>query len=235
MELKMNKKVALITGTRKGIGRFLAERYSATGYEVVGCSRKESEPLENYTHFCVDVADEKSVISMFHEIKKNYGRLDILINNAGIASMNHSLLMPYDAATRIINVNFGGTFLCCREAARLMLPQKKGRIVNFSTVAVPLKLAGEAVYAASKAAVTTLTQILAHEYGSQGITVNAVAPTPIDTDLIRTIPKNKLEELTNRMAIKRFGTFQDIGNVIDFFLKDESNFITGQVIYLGGV
>jgi 3-oxoacyl-[acyl-carrier protein] reductase len=231
----MNKKVVLITGTRKGIGRFLVERYLAMGYEVIGCSRKEAEPLDNYTHFCVDVADEKSVIDMFYDIKKKYNRLDILINNAGIASMNHSLLTPFDTASRIINVNFGGTFICCREAARLMLTQKNGRIVNFSTVAVPLKLAGEAVYAASKAAVTTLTQILAYEYGSHGITVNAVAPTPIDTDLIRAVPKNKLEELTNRLAIKRLGTFQDVGNVIDFFLKEESNFITGQVIYLGGI
>ncbi|MDR1923289.1 MAG: SDR family oxidoreductase [Planctomycetaceae bacterium] len=231
----MSKKIVLITGSRKGIGRFLAERYSSAGYDVVGCSRKEAAPLENYTHFCVDVSDEASVVNMFHEIKKKYGRLDVLINNAGIASMNHSLLTPLETASRIINVNFCGTFLCCREAARLMLPQKKGRIVNFSTVAVPLKLAGEAVYAASKAAVATLTQILSYEYGSQGITVNAIGPTPIDTDLIRAVPKNKLDELTNRMAIKRFGTFQDVGNVIDFFLKDESDFVTGQIIYLGGV
>lgn len=110
-----------------------------------------------------------------------------------------------------------------------------GRIVNFTTVASPLHLEGEAVYAASKSAVETLTKILAKELAPWKITVNAVGPTPIETDLIRSVPKEKIESLIKQQAIKRMGHFADVQNVIDFFLKSESNFITGQIVYLGGI
>ena len=136
---------------------------------------------------------------------------------------------------QILNTNFVGTFLFSREAARLMQKRKKGRIINFSTVATPLKLEGEAIYAASKAAVVSLTQILAKELSAFGITVNGLGPAPIETDLIRNVPKQKLQDLVNQQAIKRFGTFEDITNVTDFFLREQSSFVTGQVLYLGGV
>jgi 3-oxoacyl-[acyl-carrier protein] reductase len=121
---------------------------------------------------------------MFSEIRSKEGRLDVLINNAGIASMNHSLLMPIETANKIMQTNFTGTFLFCREAPRLMQLHRYGRIVNFTSVAVPLQFEGEAVYAAPKAAVITLTQILAREFASLGITVNAIGPAPVQTDLI---------------------------------------------------
>ena len=116
-----------------------------------------------------------------------------------------------------------------------MMRQKYGRIVNYSTVAVAFNLEGEAIYAASKAAVETLTKTVSNELASLGITVNAVAPTPVETDLIKAVPKDKIQDLLNRQAIQRFGKFEDVKNVIDFFIDDKSDFITGQVIYLGGV
>jgi len=228
--------VVLITGSRKGIGEYLVKHYLAQGHQVVGCSRKQTTfEAERYNHFCVDVTNESQVQQLLAEISDRYGRLDVLVNNAGISSMNHALLMPTKTAQQIIETNFLGTFLMCREAARVMRKNSFGRIINFATVATPLKVEGEAVYAASKAAVISFTQIIAREFAEFGITANVVAPTPIETDLIKSVPQDKLNELVNRQAIKRLGEFKDVANVIDFFVRPESDFITGQVLYLGGV
>ena len=149
--------------------------------------------------------------------------------------MNHVLLTPLETAQKILNTNIAGTFLFCREAAKLMKKNKLGRIINFATVASPLRLQGEAVYASSKAAVISFSQILAKELGSYGVTVNVLAPTPIKTDLIRGVSEEKLNDVINNQAVKRYGEFRDISNVLDFFIQEESDFITGQVIYLGGI
>jgi 3-oxoacyl-[acyl-carrier protein] reductase len=231
-----NKRVLFVSGSSKGIGKYLVEYYLAKGYLVTGCSRGNSSfQHENYRHFSVDVSDEINVKEMFAKIHHYYGGLDVLVNNAGIASMNHLLLTPVETARRILETNFIGTFLLCREAAKLMRKRKFGRIVNLVSVAVPLKLEGEAVYAASKAAIISLTQIAAKELASFDITVNAVGPTPIPTDLIKAVPEKKIEKLISLQAIPRPGKPEDVSNVIDFFIQPESQFITGQVIFLGGV
>jgi 3-oxoacyl-[acyl-carrier protein] reductase len=233
---KVEPPLTLITGTSKGIGKSLAEHYVQQGHRVIGCSRGGVHwTLEGYLHQCLDVADEQAVKRLFSDIRKTFGRLDHLINNAGIASMNHALLTPLSTVQHVLNTNVAGTFLFCREAAKLMQNHRYGRIVNVTTVAVPLKVAGEAIYVASKAAVLSLTEVLAKEFAPLGITVNAVGPVPIETDLIRSVPKEKIDLLLSRQAIPRFGMFEDVANVIDFYLKKESGFITGQNLFLGGV
>ncbi len=232
----MNKKIILITGTSRGIGRALVDYYITLGHQVIGCSRNEIDfSYKNYKHFTLDISDEKPVRKLFVKIRKDYKKIDILINNAGIASMNHSLLTTIDTVKKIMNTNILGTFLFCREAAKLMQKNQYSRIINFTTVAVPLKLDGEAIYASSKAAVVTLTQILSKELAYAGITVNAIGPTPVKTDLIKSVPKDKIQKLIESQSIHRFGNYKDIINVIDFFIKKESDFVTGQVLYLGGL
>jgi len=231
-----DKPVMIITGTRKGIGKYLAEYYANKEFQVIGCSRGDVDfELDNYQHFCLDVSDELLVKNMFVDVRREYGRLDILINNAGIASMNHSLLTPVDTARKILDTNVIGTFIFSRESSKLMKKNQFGRIINFSTFAVPFKLEGEAIYAASKAAIITLTEILAREYADFGITVNAVAPPAIQTDLIRGVPKEKMQDLLQRQAIHRYGNPQEVCNVIDFFVNPKSKMVTGQIVYLGGV
>jgi len=232
----MSAPVTLITGASRGIGRSLAEHYLAQGHLVVGCSRSESDlDHESYVHRCVDVRDEEEVQALFAVVRKELGRLDHLVNNAGIASMNHSLLTPVATLERILATNTTASFLFSREAAKIMKRGRFGRIVNFTTVAVRLKLEGEAAYVASKAAVEAMTQVMARELADLGITVNALGPTPIETDLIKNVPRKKIDALLQRQAIPRFGTFEDVANVVDFFLDRRSDFVTGQVLFLGGV
>lgn len=234
--MSSDKPVMLITGSRKGIGRHLAETYARRGYLVEGCSRGEAGwEAENYTHHQVDVADERQVKAMISSVARRHGRIDVVLNNAAIATMNHVLLTPAATANRMLEVNVTGTMLVCRDAAKVMMRRRYGRIVNFTTIVAPIALAGEAIYAASKSAVVTFTRILAFELGQWGITCNSFGATPIMTDMIRGVPQDKIDAVVNGLAIKRLGTPEDCVNVCDFFISPTSDNITGQVIYLGGV
>ena len=168
-------------------------------------------------------------------IRREQGRLDNLLNNAGIASMNHSLLTPISTLRKILDTNVIGCFLFCREAAKIMKKNRFGRIVNFSTVAVPLRLEGEAAYVASKAAVEGLTNVLSREFAIFGVTVNTIGPVPI---------RNRPDPCGSRGQDSAYcgqadhpppGRFEDVANVTDFFLQPGSDFVTGQHIYLGGL
>ncbi|MCS6968239.1 MAG: SDR family oxidoreductase [Cytophagales bacterium] len=231
-----NNQVLLITGTSRGIGKFLAEKYCEKGINVVGFSRSNATiNSDYYTHVVGDILDEGSIKNCFGLIKQKFGQLDVLINNAGVASMNHTLLTPYKTLENIFKTNFYGSFIFSREAAKLMRKKNFGRIINFSTVAVPLNLEGEAVYASSKSAIETLTKIMAKELAPFGITVNCIGPSPIMTDLIKVVPKDKIDELINKQAVKRFAQPDDVYHVINFFIDEKSSLITGQTIYLAGI
>ena len=230
-----NGTVMLISGTSRGVGYHLAKYYASQGWIVAGCSRGKCD-LEhpNYHHSTVDITDEAETVTWVRGASKEFGHIDAVLNNAGLASMNHALLTPVETVESLFDTNFRGTFVICREAAKVMQRRKFGRIVNFGSIAVSMVLEGESIYAATKAAVTTYSRILAHELAPWNITVNVVAPSPIKTDLIKGVPEGTMQKLLGRMAINRYGTFEDTSNVIDFFLSPNSSMITAQVITLGG-
>jgi 3-oxoacyl-[acyl-carrier protein] reductase len=225
----------LVTGATRGIGRSLAEHYLSRGATVIGCGRGgASLEHERYLHYSLDVSDEDAVNDLFSGLRDRFGSVDAIINNAGVASMNLVALTPARVARRIMETNFLGTFLFTHNGIRLLRRSPAPRIVNVTTVAVPLGLEGEAVYAASKSAVETFTRITAREVGAYGITCNAIGPSPIQTALTRNVPPEKLERLVQRQAVPRWAEPGDVANVVDFFLSPCSGMVTGQVVYLGG-
>jgi 3-oxoacyl-[acyl-carrier protein] reductase len=228
--------VALVTGARKGIGRGLSEHLVSRGYQVVGCSRRAADwQLDGFVHVEADVSKEPDVKQLFRFIHDEYGRLDAVVNNAAVASMNHVLLMPLDTVDGLLRTNVAGTFLVSREAAKLMRRRKFGRIVNISSAIVHRRTPGEAVYLASKRAVEYLAQVMAAELADFGITVNVVGPCLMRTDMLRGVPEKALDRILEDLPLKSMTTVADIANVVDFFLRPESSAVTAQVIYLGGV
>jgi len=232
-----NKEKILITGSRKGIGKYLAEYYSDKGFYVFGCSREPIDYLlPNYTHYICDITKEKQVKEMLRDIKKTTGHIDILVNNAGVnLTLQPTMLVSYQKALKTVEVNLLGTFLMCREVAKLMVKNSFGRIINFSSMAVKLEVEGEAIYTASKAAIISFTRVLAKEVYPFGITCNVVSPSAIETDLMSEIDENALNKVLSRNAVKTKGKMEDVSNTIDWLIKPDSVAITGQVIYLGGV
>lgn len=233
-----DRPVLLVTGSSRGIGRYLADHYLARGYDVIGCSRSApQEPAAaNFVHIAADVTAAKDVERLFAEIRTRFGRLDVAINNAGINSgVALSMLASHEVATRTLMTNVLGTFAVSREAAKLMMRKNFGRIVNFSSMAVRHEVEGEAIYAASKAAIQTMTRVMAKEFYRYGITCNAVAPSAVPTDMMNSVPAEALKEVLGRNAIPEVGKMEDISNAIDWLIRPESQAITGQVIFLGGV
>lgn len=230
----MNKAIA-ISGTSSGIGLGLAKQLCKTGYEVYGISRSKSSINDkNYFHFQGDISLGQDVIQFFREIRQKEINLYGLINNAAVASMNHLVTLPEKTITNILDINVKGTMLMMREAAKLMIKNKSGRIINTTSVAAPMALEGESVYAASKAAIENLTKTIAKELAPFNISVNAIGYPPVKTDLIKGVPEEKINKILQQQTIKKMTEINDITNAIEFLLKPESKMVTGQIIYLGG-
>lgn len=229
--------VVLVTGASRGIGLHLVGHFLARGFAVVGCSRGETAPLddERYFHVRADVAVESDVVRLFERIRMRFGRLDVAINNAAVnPAIGLSLRVSHAVACQTMTTNVVGPLVVSREAAKLMMRRSFGRIVNFGSMAVRHEVAGEAVYSASKAALLTLTRVMAKELFRYGITCNMVAPSAIETDMMAAVPRPALDEVLARNAIPSVGTMDDVTNAVDWLIRPESQAVTGQVIYLGG-
>lgn len=226
----------LITGASRGIGAHLVEHFLQRGAYVAGCARSMADvDGDGFESRTVDVTDEAQLCKWVRGVYRRRGRIDVLVNNAGAATMNHSLITPLSAMTRIMDLNCMAAFVASREAATLMRKRKYGRIVNLTTVAAPMLLEGELAYAASKSALETATKIMAAEVASLGITCNLVGPCPVDTDLIRGVPKAKMDALVAKLPLGRMAELEDVAYAVEVFASPRAGHLTAQTLYLGGV
>lgn len=241
----LNGKVAVVTGGTRGIGREIALTLAKSGVNVVinyRSSDKEAEEvkalIEEYgvQGLCVkgDISIMDEAKNLIDSCKEKFGRIDILINNAGITKDTLVLRMKEEDFDKVIDVNLKGTFNCSKHAAALMVRQRTGRIINLTSVIGLIGNAGQANYAASKAGVIGLTKSLAKELGSRGITVNAIAPGFINTDMTSVLSEDLKNELEKNIPLKRLGEPKDVANLVSFLCSDLSSYITGQIINVDG-
>ena len=231
------KPVMIITGTRTSIGRLLAEHYVTQGFQVIGCSRHKIDfDLENYNHFFLDVSDELSVKKMFSEIRKTYGRLDVLINNAGVASSNYVFLTSIKEINAALSTNVAGSILFCREAIKLMKNNNFGRIINMSSVQVSVASEGTSLYGATKAAIEQFSKVLSREVFPFGISVNTLSLSAVEnTSMEKDLTKEARKKLLDQTVSKSLISINDVTNALDFFMSTKSKVVTNQVLYIGGI
>jgi 3-oxoacyl-[acyl-carrier protein] reductase len=182
----------------------------------------------------VDVGDVDSVTRGFEVVRKQFARVDIVINNAAVLTSQYSMIMPASAAKSMLDTNLLGTFLISREAAKLMRRSKWGRIINIGSMAMSLEPIGDSIYAATKAAISTLANVMAKEFAPMNVTCNTLGITAIETDMLNQLPRAKVDAVIAGLPIARYATADDILNVIDFFASERSSYITAQTVFLGG-
>ncbi|MBC7380577.1 MAG: SDR family NAD(P)-dependent oxidoreductase [Burkholderiaceae bacterium] len=229
-------RIVLVTGSSRGVGRQIAEHFLAGGATVLGLARGEGGIThDSYHHIQVDLADAAAITTAFMAVRKLVPRVDIVINNAAVLTSQYAMIMPPAAAQAMVNVNLLAPFLVSREAAKLMRKTKWGRIINIGSMAASLEPVGDSVYAACKAGLSTLANVMAKEFGSFNVTCNTLAITAIDSDMLSQLPRDKIEAIIAALPIPRFAQADDILNVIDFFAAERSSYITAQTVFLGGV
>ena len=241
----LSGKIAIVTGAARGIGRAIAISLGKEGATViVNCSSSlekaqevVAEIRENggtaEVHQC-DVANAEAVETLFAKVLEIYGQVDILVNNAGITKDGLLMRMSEEDFDAVIATNLKGSFLCTKQAVKTMIRKRTGRIINISSVSGVIGNAGQANYSASKAGVIGLTKATAREVASRGITVNAIAPGFIETDMTDKLSDKIKETVTQQIPLGRFGTTEDIANAVVFLASEKSQYITGQVLCVDG-
>lgn len=242
---RFENKIVLVTGAGRGIGASIARRFASEGAEVIvnysGNDEAAQKTVDEITatggqsqKYKCSVNDSESVKVMIDEIIKEFGRIDILVNNAGITKDGLMLRMTDEDFDRVIDVNLKGTFNCTKYVSKYMLKQKSGKIINISSVVGLSGNAGQVNYSASKAGIIGIMKSAAKELSSRGITVNAVAPGYVDTDMTKVLSDNIRNEILKNIPLQRMGNVEDISNCVAFLASEDASYITGQVISVDG-
>lgn len=238
-------KTAVITGASRGIGAVIAKRLNELNYNLVLNYRTNTALMEDLINNFTNKESKNIIvqcdISLYEDAKKlideafrTFGRVDVLINNAGITKDNILPLMTEEEFDRVIDINLKGTFNCCKHVAKIMMKQKEGRIVNISSVVGLAGNPGQVNYSASKAGIIGMTKSIARELGKKNILVNAVAPGFIKTEMTDGIPDEIKAKMLESIPLQRFGLPEDIADCVEFLISDKASYITGQVISVNG-
>lgn len=241
----LENKIAIVTGASRGIGKEIALTLAGYGATVVvnynGSKEKAAAVVEQIIAmgqramlYQGNVADFKVSADMFAAVIKEYGRVDILVNNAGITKDNLVMKMTEAEFDAVVDTNLKGSFNCMKHASRIMLKQKSGRIINMSSVVGIAGNAGQVNYAATKAGVIGMTKSLAREIGSRGITVNAIAPGFIETEMTDILSDEVKQKMIDQVPLKRMGSVKDVAETVAFLTSDKAAYISGQVINVDG-
>lgn len=238
----MNKKIAIVSGAAKGIGSAIAKKLADENYYIIIADIDENESKKiikdigeaNVKFIKCDISDSEDVSNLFLEALKIKGTIDVVVNNAGIIRDNMIWKMPKEDFDYVVDVNLKGTWMMCKETAKIMREQNFGRIVNIASRAWLGNNRGQSNYTASKAGIVGLTRVLALELGKYNVNVNAVAPGLIDTALTQALPEKVMQGLIEAQPTKKAGKPEDIANVVSFLVSEQSNFITGQIIHVDG-
>ena len=223
----------IVTGASRGLGKSITGRLIEKGENVIGLVRN-SNGLEIPTIEC-DVSDYASVKNASKEVKRMKKPVKAFINAAGVASMNMAVTTDESTVQKLIQTNLVGTIYCCQLFAPIMLRQKQGSFINFSTIAVALALKGESVYAASKAGVESFSRTFAREMADFNVRVNCIAPGPIRTDLLRGITDAQIEKITSQQVIQKQFQKSDVCDLVELLLDEKATSLSGQVLNVGGV
>ena len=223
----------IVTGASRGLGQAITERLIERGEEVIGLARNTSGLKINAIE--CDVSDYASVKNASKEVKRMKKPVKAFINAAGVASMNMAVTTDESTVQKLIQTNLVGTIYCCQLFAPIMLRQKQGSFINFSTIAVALALKGESVYAASKAGVESFSRTFAREMADFNVRVNCIAPGPVRTDLLRGITDAQIEKITSQQVIQKQFQKSDVCDLVELLLDEKSTSLSGQVLNVGGV
>lgn len=238
-------KIAVVTGASKGIGRACALRLAKDGMTVVvNYSHSDVEAAKaveeikaaggDAVAYKADVSDLDQVKEMFKFVSDTYGRVDVLVNNAGIVRDEYLLMLTQENLDKCLDLNIKGYFYCAQQAALKMFSQKSGVIVNMSSVSSKMALAGQSVYSATKGAVNSMTQTMAKELARKKIRVNAVCPGFVQTEMVEQLPEDKKKEYLKEVPLGRFADVDEVAGLVSFLCSDDASYITGQAIVLDG-